>query len=291
MAIPNLALLIAIGSACQRAPHEAFAAPAEFRYEVDFARAARVGWAPYDVAEQEAGAVLARAIEQRVRLRLDLGVTAELATSGDLVVRPRRQLREDERRKLNRLLLLTGTFELLFMAQPSDLDPRVGIVRERARLTKWLAANPRAPVASFAFVDRDEGGPDPRLAWVPIRSGKGGPSREDPLLLVRPTSHEDAFDAYDLASAWSSADTRGLPAIAVELLAEREDDFARFTRANVGRQLAIVIGGRVASAPTLNDALGRSFLIQGEFSTEEVHAIVAGMNGLEQGGFLRLVER
>lgn len=62
-----------------------------------------------------------------------------------------------------------------------------------------------------------------------------------------------------------------------ELTSAGSDQFFNYTRANVGRQLAIVLDGYVLSAPEINDAIRDSGVIQGAFTREEAESLAVQM--------------
>ncbi|MEX1020267.1 MAG: protein translocase subunit SecD [Litorilinea sp.] len=62
-----------------------------------------------------------------------------------------------------------------------------------------------------------------------------------------------------------------------ELTSDGSEQFFDYTRANVGRQLAIVLDGYVLSAPEINDAIRDSGVIQGAFTREEAESLAVQM--------------
>lgn len=113
-----------------------------------------------------------------------------------------------------------------------------------------------APSSTLGGPGRDEyphwnaGGnwavPDERI-WV----------LERPLLVCRVASAELDVDAY------------GFPALAVTLVPSDAQVLREFTRAAIGRRLAVLVDGQVIIAPVLADPLDQTFLIQAYFSEED----------------------
>jgi SecD/SecF fusion protein len=95
----------------------------------------------------------------------------------------------------------------------------------------------------------------------------------------------------DLAGAQLSQDEWGQPAVAFTVKRSSAEAFGRLTRENLGRQLAIVLDGRVKSAPILEGGISRSGQIRGSFTAAEAYelaltlrsgALPAGVEYLEQ---------
>ena len=114
-----------------------------------------------------------------------------------------------------------------------------------------------------------------------------GSSRTDYLLVQK----QAIISGEELQSANRSADTYGRPAVSFNLQSSAGDKFGRFTEANRGRSLAIVLDNKVQSFPTINDRITTSGIIQGQFTIEEANdlavmlqsgALPAGLRFLQQ---------
>jgi preprotein translocase subunit SecD len=79
-----------------------------------------------------------------------------------------------------------------------------------------------------------------------------------------------AVSGRDLRSARPSLDENNLPAVAFTLNSEGAQTFGRVTSENMGRQLAIILDGRVQSAPTIEGRITSEGRISGAFTQEEV---------------------
>ncbi|HWD93667.1 MAG TPA: protein translocase subunit SecD [Verrucomicrobiae bacterium] len=77
-----------------------------------------------------------------------------------------------------------------------------------------------------------------------------------------------------ISSAWVSRDNFGRPQIEFRLDSAHSDKFYEITKANVGRQLAIVLDGELQTAPRINDALNGGGQITGDYSDEEARTLV-----------------
>ncbi|MCA9756495.1 MAG: M48 family metalloprotease [Candidatus Eisenbacteria bacterium] len=77
----------------------------------------------------------------------------------------------------------------------------------------------------------------------------------------------------------ASGEEEDSPAIMIQFTKQGARAFAELTREHMGEQLAIVIEGRLVSAPTVRDEIqsGRA-MVTGSFSREEAQRIVDGLN-------------
>jgi len=93
------------------------------------------------------------------------------------------------------------------------------------------------------------------------------------------------LDQTALKSAKVIADKRnGNPLIEIAFTAEGKERFAEVTRKNVGRRLAIVIEGRLYSAPSIRTEIpGGRAEISGSFSEPEAKELAAKINGSVTG--------
>ena len=75
-----------------------------------------------------------------------------------------------------------------------------------------------------------------------------------------------------LKSAGVTRDQVGMPSVSFELNSKGANDFAKITRENVGKQLAIMLDNKEQSAPRINGEInGGSGIITGRFSMEEAN--------------------
>jgi preprotein translocase subunit SecD len=79
-----------------------------------------------------------------------------------------------------------------------------------------------------------------------------------------------AVTGNDLRNARPSLDENNQPAVAFTLSNEGGRKFGNVTAENVGRQLAIILDGRVQSAPRIESKIQSEGRITGSFTTEEV---------------------
>jgi preprotein translocase subunit SecD len=79
-----------------------------------------------------------------------------------------------------------------------------------------------------------------------------------------------AVTGRDLRNARPSLDQNGRPAVSFTLNPEGARKFGTVTSQNIGRQLAIVLDGRVQSAPTIEGRISSDGQISGSFTQQEV---------------------
>src|SRR5262245_18612974 len=100
-----------------------------------------------------------------------------------------------------------------------------------------------------------------------------------------------AVTGRDLRSARPSLDENNRPAVSFTLNTEGGRKFGKVSGENIGRQLAIILDGRVQSAPTLESRITTEGRISGSFTQEEVQnlslilrsgALPASLNYLEE---------
>ena len=100
-----------------------------------------------------------------------------------------------------------------------------------------------------------------------------------------------AVTGRDLRSARPSLDENNRPAVSFTLNSEGGRKFGKVSGENIGRQLAIILDGRVQSAPTLESRITTDGRISGSFTQEEVQnlslilrsgALPATLNYLEE---------
>jgi preprotein translocase subunit SecD len=100
---------------------------------------------------------------------------------------------------------------------------------------------------------------------VPGSSGVPGDS-SSMYYLVRKVA---AVSGTDLRNARPTMDENNLPAVSFTLSSEGGRKFAQVTGDNIGRYLAIILDGRVQSAPRIDGRITTDGRITGNFTTEE----------------------
>src|SRR5215467_859403 len=98
-------------------------------------------------------------------------------------------------------------------------------------------------------------------------AGATGNAATTTYYLVRKVA---AVTGRDLRSARPSLDENNQPAVSFTLSNEGGRKFGNVTGENIGRQLAIILDGRVQSAPSINGRITTDGRITGSFTQEEV---------------------
>jgi preprotein translocase subunit SecD len=107
----------------------------------------------------------------------------------------------------------------------------------------------------------------PSMEILPGTSGVPGEGASTVYYLVRRAA---AVSGRDLRNARPGLDENGRPAVNFTLNTEGARRFGQVTSENIGRQLAIVLDGRVQSAPTIEGRITTDGRIYGNFTQDEV---------------------
>ena len=144
----------------------------------------------------------------------------------------------------------------------TDIARAEQIIRSTAQL-KWQIVE-GGPMSDEAALLQPHNGKLPDdMEIVPGVSASGGKE----LYLLRKSA---AITGADLRSANPSIDEYNLPAVRFILKNEGVTKFTRVTESNIGRQLAIVLDGKVQSAPVIEGRIDTSDArITGRFTQQE----------------------
>jgi hypothetical protein len=85
-------------------------------------------------------------------------------------------------------------------------------------------------------------------------------------------------NAWGLDKAYAAKDSSNRPAIGFELDNRGAAMFAVLTKANVRNALAILIDGKVVSAPVLMSSLGKRGIITGRFTKQQVKNLTKALS-------------
>lgn len=114
------------------------------------------------------------------------------------------------------------------------------------------------------------------MEYTAIENGK--PQVRGYLVAVRPE-----MDGKNIDKARAMRDQMGQRSISLTFNTQGAEDFKRVTENNVGRQLAIVLDGKLYCAPNINEPIaGGSASISGNFTDEEAQTVA---NALQAGNF------
>jgi preprotein translocase subunit SecD len=103
---------------------------------------------------------------------------------------------------------------------------------------------------------------------IPGSSGTPGDTANTVYYLVRKVA---AVTGKDLRNARPTIDENNQPAVSFTLNSDGGRRFGNVTGENIGRQLAIVLDGRVQSAPRIDGRITTDGRITGSFTTDEVN--------------------
>jgi preprotein translocase subunit SecD len=107
-----------------------------------------------------------------------------------------------------------------------------------------------------------------------------------PLLLIAAAAADTltiggiAFPQSDFVDARAIFDETGMPVIYVTLSPSGATKLAKVTRANVGKEMPLMIGSRVLTKPVVREPLlSGSFQISGMANLEEARQLAKSMSG------------
>jgi preprotein translocase subunit SecD len=155
-----------------------------------------------------------------------------------------------------------GENEILVQLPGVDDPARVkSIMKSTALLELKLVES--GPFPNQAAAVQNHGGMIPsNLEVLPSRergsSGEAGGS--DASYVVQRVA---SITGRDLKNAYPSRDENGRPAVSFNLSVDGAQRFGRVTEENVGKRLAIVLDGRIQSAPVINSRITDSGIITG----------------------------
>ncbi len=146
----------------------------------------------------------------------------------------------------------------------TDVNRAKEIIRSTALLELKIVEDGPAPTREALLAGR--GGvepPDMEVIQGVTPPGGSGPS----FYLVRRVA---GITGRDLRNARPTLDENNQPAVSFSLNSAGADKFGRLTSQNIGRQLAIVLDGRIESAPVIEGRIYDEGRISGSFTQQEV---------------------
>lgn len=198
---------------------------------------------------------------------------------------------EEEVEQIKAIVSSQGLLYFRIIAQNSDGIP---LASENQKWRDWIAANPEGTPADFNLVPENEGGPRAEIRWFAPDDSEGSEATVNlasytvdgaiPLLMqdaLRPELNNETdsweFSGGGLDYAGPSMGNKGFPVVAFEFKTHRKTAFSDFTEEYKNRMMAIVLNGKVFSAPNINDRLPGGGVIEGGmggFSQDEVMSLV-----------------
>ena len=207
----------------------------------------------------------------RKRLEAEKIFEAEIAPSGDRHVVLRAPVVSSyERLKLQKLIADSASLEFRLVLEDSDAE----IKRNREEFRR-IQPNGSKLDERLYLIDHAPPGSEFMWAEEKVKSG------------IKVNSYyvylEAQMDGKNVVNAYPDKDQWGNRQIILHFNAQGAADFERVTGSNVGRQLAIVLDGKLCCAPVIRDKIpGGNAVISGSFSEEEVKFIA---DALVSGSF------
>lgn len=209
---------------------------------------------PYSVPEAELVSALGMTIEDRLeRLGIEGGISA--GADGLLVVD---MPRVADAGRIEELLTRSVSLELRFVRFPEGGAP---------------AGSAEAVLEHFG------GGLPPELE---VLEGNGG---------FRAVERAAAVTGRDIRTARPSRSQHNEPMIQFSLTPQAGEAFGRATGENIGSSLAIVLDGKVVSAPVIQSRITDEGIIQGAFTEEEVRELAVLLSSGPLPARVRVVGR
>lgn len=178
--------------------------------------------------------------------------------------------------RLAELLSKRGDFGIWVEATCPGLGSPADLLVAAAARDAWFTAHPGASLLDYAAIPTSAGGAPEGTRWFAHRQRASKP--EDPIthstLLRAP---ERPFGSDAIESAGPSTDALGYPALRVELVKARREEFGILTSKLLRCGMAIVIDDEIVMLATVNDRLPGSFVLSGGasgFSLREVEELV-----------------
>jgi preprotein translocase subunit SecD len=174
----------------------------------------------------------------------------------------------------------------ILVQQPgvTDVNRAKEIIRSTGLLELKIVENGPAASREALLINGQE---PPGMEIVPGASGIPGEAATTVYYLVRRVA---AVSGADLRSARPSLDQNGRPAVSFSLNSDGARKFGTVTGQNIGRALAIILDGRVHSAPTINGRITNEGIIENMGSQEEVADLAVVLNSGSLGASLTYLE-
>src|SRR6266851_5381662 len=146
----------------------------------------------------------------------------------------------------------------------TDVERAKEIIRSTGLLELKIVEQPPSPTKEALMVN---GQVPEGMEIVPGSASGATADASTVYYLVKKVA---AVSGTDLRNARVSVDENNRPAVSFTLSNEGGRKFGKVSGENVGRQLAIILDGRVQSAPTLESKINSEGRITGSFTPEEV---------------------
>jgi preprotein translocase subunit SecD len=145
----------------------------------------------------------------------------------------------------------------------TDVDRAKGIIQSTGLLELKIVEQGPSPTKEALM----QNGAVPQGMEI-VPGGTGSPNDTSSMFyLVRKAA---AVSGRDLRNARPTVDENNMAAVSFTLSSDGGRKFGKVTRENIGRQLAIILDGRVQSAPRIDGPITTDGRITGSFTQEEV---------------------
>ena len=210
----------------------------------------------------------------RKRLEAEKIFEAEISPSGsEHIVLRAPVVAKDEKAKLLNIIKASAQLEFRLVHEHSE-----ALIQQH--LAEFRATRKDAGKAEEQKYLRDNA-PEGYEFMSVLETDKG--SGKKPTLSYYYVSMDVEMDGKNVSMAYPDKDQWGKRKIGLRFNTQGAEEFADVTRRNVGRQLAIVLDGRLYCAPNIREPItGGSAEISGSFSEEEVKSIA---DALVSGSF------
>jgi preprotein translocase subunit SecD len=160
----------------------------------------------------------------------------------------------------------TGDQIVVQLPGVADIPEAKRVIQNTARLEMRLVEAGPAPDQA-TLLQPSNGQAPPGTEVMP----GSGDDRSNPATYFYLVRSVPAITGNDLRNARATVDEIGQPAVGFTLKSEGSAKFGKVTAANVGKRLAIVLDGKVRSAPTIQNAIMQTDAqITGAFTPDEV---------------------
>jgi preprotein translocase subunit SecD len=150
----------------------------------------------------------------------------------------------------------------------TDVQRAKDIIRSTAVLElKLVEDGPAASREALLATRNSQLPPDMEVLSGTSEISASGERPETVYYLVRKAA---VVRGNDLRNARPTLDSNNQPAVNFQLSREGARKFGTATGENVGRRLAIILDGRVQSAPVINSRIDTDGIIEGSFTNQEV---------------------
>jgi preprotein translocase subunit SecD len=146
----------------------------------------------------------------------------------------------------------------------TDVDRAKEIIRNTGLLELKIVEQGPAATRESLLVN---GQVPPGMDIVPGAPSPGDPPGGTVFYLVRKAA---AITGKELRNARPTIDEMNQPAVSFTLNNDGASRFSKLTSENIGRQLAVILDGRVQSAPRIESRIAADGRITGSFTQEEV---------------------